>query len=406
MNIEIIKQSQKNQIMKKHSFYLSLVVLLIYLVSCKSNPKNSESRELFVPNPQNIEKQEIKTLDIGAKAPDFNLPDMNGKMVSLSDFSEARVLVVVFTCAHCPTAQAYEDRLIQFTADYKDKKVQVVAIMPNSSLALLPEECGYTDYDDSFANMKLRAKDKQYNFPFLYDGDNEAVSLKYGPSTTPHVFVFDEERKLQYNGNLDQNEKPGTGNAENLRAATDALLVGKPVTNPVTKTFGCSIKWAWKQELATKANKNWNENPVELKDIDISGIKKLVKNDSKKLRLINVWATWCGPCVVEYPDLVELQRIYGGRDFEFISISSDKMENKGNVYSFLKKSHSAIQNYIYTEGDNYKLIEAIDPEWKGALPYTLLIESQGKIVWKHQGEVDLIELKKAIVNHPMIGRYF
>jgi len=394
--------------MKKHSINLTLVVLLFYLVSCKSTNKNenSDTGNLFVPDPQYIEKQEVKTLEIGAMAPDFTLPDINGKKVSLSDFSKARVLVVVFTCAHCPTAQAYEDRLVQFTADYKDKNVQVVAIMPNSSLALLPEECGYSDLDDSFENMKIRAKDRSFNFPFLYDGDNEAVSIKYGPTATPHVFVFDKERKLQYLGNLDQNEKPGTGNAENLRAATDAILAGKPVENPVNKTFGCSIKWAWKQDLAMKANKSWEENPVGLSDIDIAGIKKLVKNDSKKLRLINVWATWCGPCVVEYPDLVKLQRIYGGRDFEFISISSDKIGNKEKVHSFLKKSHSAIQNYIYSEGDNYKLIEAVDTEWKGALPYTILIEPNGKVVWKCQGEVDMLELKKTIVDHPMIGRYF
>lgn len=394
--------------MKKHNILLFLVVLSVYLVSCKPTPKNeiSENGNTFVANPQNVEEQEVKTLEIGAAAPDFTLPDMNGNMVNLDDFSKADVLVVVFTCAHCPTAQAYEDRLIKFTADYKDKSVQVVAIMPNSSLGLLPEECGYTDLDDSFENMKIRAKDKNYNFPFLYDGDNEAVSIKYGPTTTPHVFVFDKERKLQYVGNLDQNEKPGTGNAENLRAATESILAGKPVANPVTKTFGCSIKWAWKQELAKKANKSWEESPVELSDINIAGIKEVVKNGSKKLRLINVWATWCGPCVVEYPDLVQLQRIYGGRDFEFVSIAADKMENKEKVFDFLKKSHSAIRNYIYTGGDNYKLIEAIDPDWNGALPYTLLVEPNGKVVWKYMGEVDILKLKKIIVDHPMIGRYF
>lgn len=392
--------------MKKYNIFLVLVFLLIYLASCKSNNKHADSENSFVPHPQSVEKQEVKTLEIGAKAPDFTLPDMNGNEVSLNDFSKANVLVVVFTCAHCPTAQAYEERLIRYTADYKNRNVQVVAIMPNSSLGLLPEECGYTDLDDSFGNMKIRAKDKKFNFPFLYDGDNEAVSIQYGPTTTPHVFVFDKDRKLCYTGNLDQSEKPGTGNAENLRAATDAVLAGKPVTNPVTKTFGCSIKWAWKQDLAKKANETWNASAVELADINVAGIKKLVQNDSKKLRLINVWATWCGPCVLEYPDLVQLQRIYGARDFEFVSLSADKVNAKDKVLAFLKKSHSALQNYLYTDGDNYKLIEAVDHSWNGALPYTLLIEPGGKVIWKCQGSVDLPELKKAIVNHPMIGRYF
>lgn len=394
--------------MKKYSISLILIGLMACLVSCNSNKQseNNSAGNLFVPHPQYVEKQEVKTLKIGMEAPDFTLPDMNGNQVSLKDFSDAKVLVVVFTCLHCPTAQAYEDRLIRYTADYKDRGVQVVAIMPNSNLALLPEECGYSDLDDSYENMRIRAADKHFNFPFLYDGDNEAVSLKYGPTTTPHVFVFDRERKLRYVGNLDQHEKPGTGNAENLRAATDAVLAGKTVENPVTKSFGCSIKWGWKQDLAQRADKNWEEKPVDLSDLDLAGIRKLVENDSKKLRLINVWATWCAPCVVEYPDLVKIQRMYGQRDFEFISLSVDKMENREKVQEFLQNAHSAIQNYIYSEEDHYKLIEAIDPEWNGALPYSMLIEPGGKVVWKCQGAVDLAELKKTIVDHPMIGRYY
>ncbi|WP_010416371.1 redoxin family protein [Anaerophaga thermohalophila] len=394
--------------MKRYSISFILIGLMACLVSCQTNKQSENNRtgNLFVPHPQYVEKQEVKTLKIGMEAPDFTLPDMNGNQVSLKDFSDAKVLVVVFTCLHCPTAQAYEDRLIRYTAEYKDRGVQVVAIMPNSNLALLPEECGYSDLDDSYENMRIRAADKHFNFPFLYDGDNEAVSLNYGPTTTPHVFVFDRERKLRYVGNLDQHEKPGTGNAENLRAATDAVLAGKTVENPVTKSFGCSIKWGWKQDLAQRADKIWEEKPVNLSDLDLAGIRKLVENDSKKLRLINVWATWCAPCVIEYPDLVKIQRMYGQRDFEFISLSVDKMENREKVQEFLQNAHSAIQNYIYSEGDHYKLIEAIDPEWNGALPYSMLIEPGGKVVWKCQGAVDPAELKKTIVDHPMIGRYY
>lgn len=394
--------------MKKINYIIPLLFLVIILSSCNSNVKNKNSEQTgsFVPKPQMIKEQEVKTLEIGTKAPTFTLPDINGKMVSLSNFSDAKVLVVVFTCVHCPTAQAYEDRLIKFTNDYKDKNVEVVAIMPNSNLGLSPEELGYTEYDDSYESIQLRVIDKNINFPFLYDGDSHSVSIKYGPTTTPYVFVFDQERKLRYAGNIDQNEKPGTGNGENLRAATDAILAGNSIKSTVTKSFGCSIKWAWKSESATKMDKNWQEKQVELHDIDVAGIQNLMKNNSEKLRLINIWATWCGPCIVEYPELIELQRMYGRRDFEFISISVDKTENRKNIIKFLEESYSSIQNYAYTEGDNYKLIESVDPEWNGAIPYTLLIEPDGKIVWRYQGAVNIPILKKAIVDHPMIGRYF
>lgn len=401
--------------MKINSVNLIFALLVFTTFSCNTGQKkeasgkliSTEKSILFIPKPQHVEKQKVKTLEIGEQAPGFTLPDENGEMVSLNDFASANALVVVFTCTHCPTAQAYEDRLIQFAADYKTRGVQVVAIMPNSNLGLLPEECGYTEYDDAFENMKLRAVDKHYNFPYLYDGDNEAVAIKYGPTTTPHVFVFDQDRKLKYTGNLDQHEKPGTGHAENLRAATDAVLEGKSVANPKTKSFGCSIKWAWKDYLAKKVNTDWNKKQISLEKVNIERIKNLVQNKgSKKLRLINVWAIWCAPCVIEYPDLVELQRMYGQRYFEFVSLSSDKVENEEKVHEFLQKSHSAIQNYIYAEDDSYKLIEAVDPEWNGALPYTILIEPGGNIVWKCQGSVDMTELKKTIVEHPMIGRYF
>jgi len=255
--------------------------------------------------------------------------------------------------------------------------------------------------------MKIRVKDKKYNFPYLYDGDDQAVSLKYGPVATPHVFVFDKDQKLAYRGRLDAVEKPGTANAEDLRAALDAIVAGQAVPNPTTKTFGCSTKWGWKLKLKEKTNKAWNEKEVNLSSINEIAIQKLLKNeDAGKLRLINVWATWCGPCIIEYPEFIALQRMYGARDFEFISISADNPKQESKVLKFLEEKHSAVPNYLFSNSDKYALIEAIDPDWNGALPYTVLSEPNGKVVWKHQGEVDFYDLKKVIVEHELIGRYF
>jgi len=391
-----------------------MVILAVLVPSCNSGKAKKETSPMeqdstvtaFIPNPQKVEHHDVQTLKIGDKAIDFKLPDTQGKYHQLDDFKESEVLVIIFTCNHCPTAQAYEDRMIQFTTEYKDKGVSVVAIMPNSPPAVLFEECGYTDLDDSYESMVIRAKDKNFNFPYLYDGDNESVSIKYGPVATPHAFVFNKNRELAYVGRLDASEKPGTGNAEDLRAAVDALLNGQTVSTPENKAFGCSIKWGWKTEWTDKVNQDWTKKPVNLEKISKSGIAALLANKSGKLRLINVWATWCGPCIIEFPELVNLQRMYGERKFEFISISADKPDNVDNVLEFLKSKHSSVQNYIFDLDDKYALINAIDPGWNGALPYSVLVEPGGKIAYSVQGSVDLLALKKKIVENPLIGRYY
>jgi thiol-disulfide isomerase/thioredoxin len=231
--------------------------------------------------------------------------------------------------------------------------------------------------------------------------------MTYGPVATPHVFVFDQERKLRYTGRLDESEKPGTANAEDLRAATDALLTGRPVQNPVTKTFGCSVKWKGKQDYKEQLYKKWAALPVELSDLDISGIKSIVNNkDSDKLRLINIWATWCGPCVQELPEFVKIDRMYRERDFEFITISMDDIAKKNKALERLKKLEASNKNYIFSGKNKYEFIEAIDPKWQGALPYTILIEPGGKIIYGKQGPIDPLHLKKAIVDSKYIGRYY
>ena len=400
--------------MHKLSLSLALATAGVLSWSCSAPKSDKSSAEVaavqeatfFTASPQEVPEQEVTTLAIGASAPDFNLPGTDGRYYQLSDFDASQVLVIVFTCNHCPTAQAYEDRIMTLVEDYQSKGVQVVAISPNSIKGLLLNELGYSDLGDSFEDMMTRAKDKQFNFPYLYDGDTHGASLKYGPVATPHAYVFDSARRLTYVGRLDSSEKPGTANAEDLRKAIDATLAGQPIENSSTKTFGCSVKWAWKNEYADKVNKEWAGREVTLEEIDTKGLKALLTNDSDGLRLINLWATWCGPCVIEYPEFIDIHRMYEGRDFEFVSISADNLESRDKALKFLKKKNSAVKNYIFSESDKYALIEAIDPDWDGALPYTVLVEPGGSIYYKKMGSIDPFELKKTIVEHPSIGRYY
>jgi len=351
--------------------------------------------------------EEHKTLALGSKAPDFHLPATDGKTYSLASFAKAKLLVIVFTCNHCPTAQAYEDRIIQLTKDYKAKGVSIVAISPNDPNAVRLDELGYTDMGDTYEEMKKRAKNKGFNFPYLYDGKTQSTAKAYGPVATPHVFIFDKERKLRYQGRIDDVEKPTkTPNTLDTRAAIDALLNNQEVAVPSMKVFGCSIKWAEKESLIKKENEEWAKRAVEVEMIDENGIKELIRNSSGKLRLINVWATWCGPCVTEFPDFVTMNRMYRQRDFEFISISADEPSKKEKVLSFLKDKNAANKNFLFSIDDKYKLIEAIDPNWQGALPYTILVEPGGKIIYGKQGRIDPAAMKKMIVDNSYVGRYY
>ena len=388
---------------------LLAIITSAILLACSPSQENKQVKEEgFKPNPQEVPEQPVPKLAIGDKAPYFNLPNVDGNYVSIDDFKNSDVLVINFTCNHCPTAQAYEERFNDLVEDYSDKKVAFVGISPNSPIGILPEELGYTDLSDDYESMQIRYVDMNYNFPYLYDGDTHEYSLAYGPTATPHVFVFDKNRKLTYSGRLDASEKPGTANAEDLRIAIDKTLAGEALEpdKAITPAFGCSTKWAWKNEYTKKVNAEWKEKPVEVQKISPSGLAELLKNPTDNLMLINFWATWCGPCVVEYPEFIEIQRMYGARDFQFVSLSMDNPNQEEKVLKFLKSKYSAVPNYLIDTEDKYAVIEVVGNDWDGSLPITLLIEPGGKIAYKKMGEIKALELKRAIVDHPMIGRYY
>jgi peroxiredoxin len=338
----------------------------------------------------------LKTLAIGADAPDFRLPGVDGRTYTLKDFADAKVLVVVFTCNHCPTANAYESRIKKLDADYRDKGVALVAISPNDPKAVRLDELGYTDLDDSFESMKIRAKDANFTFPYLYDGETQETSKVYGVLATPHVYIFDQARKLRYVGRFDDSEVKTVKSHDALNAV-DALLAGKPVPVETTRVFGCSTKWAEKQEDAKKALAKADAEPVTLESIDDDGIARLAKNDTKKLLVVNLWATWCAPCVAELPEFVTMNRMYRKRNFQLVTISLDEPEKRDDALKVLQENHVAATNYLLHTKDRDKFAEALDPEWPGPVPYTLLIAPGGKVIYRYSGPIDPLEVKRAIV---------
>ncbi len=352
----------------------------------------------------NSKAEDSPTLSIGSKAPNFSLRGTDGKFYTLDSWKSSKLLVIIFSCNHCPTAQAYEDRIIAIQNKYKKEGVQVVVISPNADRAVRFDELGFSDLNDSFEEMKIRAKDKSYNFPYLYDGGTQAVTTAYGPTTTPHAFVFDKSRILRYVGRIDNEEHIGKATVFDLENALKELLLNKPVSISSTKTFGCSIKWKSKIAWKNKEVESWKTEEVTLEKANLEKIKELVKNANDKYRLINFWALWCGPCVTEFSSLIESDKMYRNREFDFVSISLDSEKSTQKALQFLKKKMASNKNYIYSDQDKYELIEVTDKQWQGALPYTILIDPSGKIVYRQSGIIDILALRKAIVDK--LGRVY
>jgi peroxiredoxin len=364
---------------------------------------------------------DARHLKIGDAAPDFSLKGVDGRIYTLADFKDARVLMVVFLSDHCPYSHAAETRLLPLVAETKPRGLAVAAICPNNPEAMAIGELGYTKYGDSYEDMKLYAKEQGFTFPYLYDGDKQTTAKAYGCLCTPHVFLFDRNRKLRYMGRFDDSRfaETNTVHANDTRNAVEELLAGKPVTTEVTKPFGCSTKWIENKSELIRIDEKMYGGPVVLESIEAATVAALARNNTKKLRLINVWATWCAPCVKEFPGLVSISHRFANRDFEVITLSVDDPKDEAKVKQFLEKQHATVpnrvqrslkvegrqtNNYLFTGANVDVLMQALDPAAPGPVPYTVVIAPEGKIIYRRAGEVNFAELQAKILDQ--LGPYY
>ena len=339
------------------------------------------------------------TLALGAAAPDFSLPGVDGKTYHLADFAASKVLVVVFTCVHCPTAQLYEGRIRKLADDYRDRGVALVAIQPNNPSAIRLDELGYTDLSDSLPEMKIRAAYRHFDFPFLYDGETQSVARAYGPTATPHVFVFDQERKLRYQGRVDSSPREPLAKRQDARLAIDAVLAGQTVQMAKTPTVGCSIKWAYKQASGEAEMASIAKEPVPLDTVSIDQLKALRKNGTGKVLLVDFWATWCGPCTAEFPEFQKMYRMYRRRAFDLVTVSVNYPDEQKGVLKFLNEQHASTRNLIFGTTEIYDEMAAFDPGWNAGVPYTVLLGIDGHVIYRQQGEIDPLEVRRLILQN-------
>jgi thiol-disulfide isomerase/thioredoxin len=373
-------------------FWLTVIALGLAFLSCRAARGQDD-----VPHTGSDVPPILK---IGSPAPDFNLPGVDGKPHSLKDYASSKILVVIFSCNHCPVAQMYEKRIKQLFTDYRGRGVAVVVIMGNDPKAEELSEYGYTDVGDSFADMKARAAYRNLPYPYLYDGATQAVALKYGPTATPHVFIFDQQRILRYEGRIDSNQREELATKHEARDAVDDLLAGKPVAVTDTPAVGCSTKWAYKAANVENEITHFNEKPVTLDLISAEQLKSLRQNaGTDKLLLVNVWATWCGPCVEEFPELETMVRMYANRPLNIVTLSINNPDEKQLVSAFLQKQHAFNKNFLFNSNDAADAVKALGTGWEGGAPYTVLIGTKGEVLYRTQGAMNVLDVRRAILKN-------
>ncbi len=336
-------------------------------------------------------------LAVGSPAPDFALPGVDGKIHRLADYAASPILVVVFACNHCPISQMYEQRIQQLEDDYRNRGVAVVAIQPNDPKAIRIDELDSSDISDTLEEMKIRVEYKHLRYTYLYDGETQSVTRAYGPQATPHIFIFDKDRKLRYEGRIDNSYRIEQVKTQDARDAIDALLANREVPVSHTGVFGCSTKWQEKAASRIEALRKIEEQPVKLEMATADDLKKLRANPTKHMLLVSFWATWCGSCIDEFADFQDTYQMYKVRDLDLVTVAANMPDEQPSVMRMLEKKHATSRNLLFASDDTAALQAAFDPTWQSAVPYTVLIDSDGKILYKRLGNVDILELRRTIL---------
>jgi peroxiredoxin len=340
---------------------------------------------------------EHPVLPIGSPLPDFSLPGVDGKTHKAAEYGGTKLLAIVFESNHCPVSQLYESRIEKLYEDYRKKGMALVAINPNNPKTVRLDELGYTDVTDSLPEMKLRAQLRGIDWPYLYDGDTQAVSVKFGAVATPHIFIFDQERKLRYQGRIDDNQREELVKTQDARNAIDALLTGKPVPVTDTTAFGCTTKWLSK---ASGVEQEWARIQAEPVTVDMVGaedLKKIRANATDKVMLVNLWSTNCATCASQFFDLETTFRMYRKRAFDLITISTNAPADVPQVLAFLKKEYASSQNKQFSTADRAGLQAAWGEKWNPAQPLTMVIAPGGQVLYRKEGKIDILEVRRTIL---------
>ncbi len=318
---------------------------------------------------------------IGQLAPDFTLKDLNGQPHSLKDY-RGKVVIVSFISTECPVVSAYLERIKAIAADYKARNVVFLGINSNST--------------EPVSTIREHAAKNNLTFTILKDEGNQ-VADAYGASFTPEMYVIDTTGRLRYHGRIDNAPEVRRVTRHDLRQALDELLAGKAVSAPETKAFGCVIKRTGATTLQATTSAPLLQDQPRVLLLKPAELAKLIQQAKEQVLVINFWATWCSPCVVEFPEFVSIDEKYRDKGVRILAISADDPgEINSAVIPFVKQMKARFEIYVQDVEDPQEMIDVVNKDWPGTLPATFIFDRQGKMIFQHFGIVDREKLIAAI----------
>lgn len=387
--------------MRKYSYFLLAAMAIISTQAFAQNGPPATPEERAARAAQREREAAAIALEhplmpIGTSAPDFSLKGTDDKTHTLAEFSKGKLLVVMFESVHCPVSENYEGRMHALYDSYHGRDVEFVAINPNNPKAVRLDELGYTDLTDAPADMKIRVKDRHIPWPYLYDGETQSTSQKFGAVATPHVFIFDQDRKLRYEGRIDDNQNEKLVKVHDAQDAIDALLSGGPVAVAHRPAFGCSTKWIAKSaDVQREADRIQNE-PVELKAASLDDVKAVRANVGNKVTVVHFWNTG-SKGEANFQAIQTTYFMYRGRAYNFVTVNTDPAARKDKATEFLKSQHASANNLQISPSDFKAIQDAFGSTWNMTEEFTAVIAPGGKVVYTKKGTVDVLDVRHAVL---------
>ena len=341
-------------------------------------------------------RSSLHSLEKGDQMPHFRLKGIDGKFYNSQNFP-SRLLAVVFISNHCPVSQNFQEELLALVEDYEARGFGLIAISPNDPQAIPPDELAFSDLGDSLAEMKIRAKDFKYTFPYLYDGSTQDTSRAFGVRVTPHAYLFDAKRSLRYSGRIGDPKNPSNRNRQELRQAIAALIRGNSPKVEQSPVFGSSIKWKKNRHLVQKMNERFSRETIVLKNADKRTYEFIRKNVSLRPKVIYVWSSKDTNYREDLLKISAMHKIYRKRGLELITSCIDGVDEHENIYDILKNTLCSSQNYISEGAEISPLADLRGESGDRITPYLAILDHKGLPVYRSRGGINELVIKKEVL---------